>query len=156
MVPGEGDTTADVAFIAAPLVELARNLDNIVDGIEEQVPEDVPVIAGLTSVLSTVTLGLANTLEQLVLLDTSATGEQLVGTVQATLEQLVIDVLWLNQIPGAEDYATLPGDGLSTLLLFAIREVTEQLDERLLNPLDPLLDLLSPITGLLVGLLDLL
>lgn len=154
--PGEGDTTADIAFIAAPLVELARNLDNIVDGIDEQVPEDVPVLAGLTSVLSTVTLGLANTLEQLVLLDTSATGEQLIGTVAATLEQLVEDVLWLNQIPGAEDFATLPGDGLSSLLLIVVREVTEQLDERVLNPLDPLLDLLSPITGLLVGLLDLL
>ncbi|MCK0153555.1 metallophosphoesterase [Alcanivorax sp. S6407] len=153
--PGEGDTTADIAFIAAPLVELARNLDNIVDGIEEQVPPEVPVFAGLTTVLSTVTLGLANTLEQLVLLDTSATGEQLIGTVQATLEQLVEDVLWLNQIPGAEEYATLPGDGLSTLLLLVVREVTEQLDESLLNPLDPLLDLLSPITGLLVGLLDL-
>ena len=81
---GEGSTRADIAFIAAPLVELARNLDNIVDGIDEQVPDEVPVIAGLTKVLSTVTLGLANTLEQLVLLDTSATGEQLIGTVAAT------------------------------------------------------------------------
>lgn len=151
---GQGDTTADIAFIAAPLVELARNLDNIVDGVEEQVPEEVPVIAGLTTVLSTVTLGLANTLEQLVSLDTSATGEQLVGTVAATLEALVEDVLWLNQIPGAEDYATLPGDGLSSILLVVVREVTEQLDERVLSPLDPLLDLLSPITGLLTGLLD--
>ena len=151
---GQGDTTADIAFIAAPLVELARNLDNIVDGIEEQAPEEVPVIAGLTTVLSTVTLGLAHTLEQLVLLDTSATGEQLIGTVAATLEALVEDVLWLNQIPGAEDYATLPGDGLSSILLVVVREVTEQLDERLLGPLDPLLDLLSPITGLLTGLLD--
>ncbi|MZR62539.1 metallophosphoesterase [Alcanivorax sp. DP30] len=152
---GQGDTTADIAFIAAPLVALARNLDNIVDGIEEQVPEEVPVFAGLTTVLSTVTLGLANTLEQLVLLDTSATGEQLVGTVAATLQALVGDVLLLNQIPGAEDYVTLPGDALSSTLLVVVREVTQQLDERVLSPLDPLLDLLSPITGLLAGLLDL-
>lgn len=152
---GEGDTTADIAFIAGPLVELARNLDNIVDGLEEQVPGEVPVFAGLTSVLSTVTLGLANTLEQLVLLDSSATGEQLVGTVAATLQTLVGDVLLLNQIPGAEDYVTLPGDALSSVLLVVVREVTEQLDERVLSPLDPLLDLLSPITGLLTGLLDL-
>ncbi|WP_290524066.1 metallophosphoesterase [Alcanivorax sp.] len=152
---GEGNTRADIAFIAAPLVELARNLDNIVDGIDEQVPDEVPVIAGLTKVLSTVTLGLANTLEQLVLLDTSATGEQLIGTVAATLQALVGDVLLLNQIPGAEDYVTLPGDALSSALLVVVREVTEQLDERVLNPLDPLLNLLSPITGLVAGLLDL-
>lgn len=151
---GEGSTVDDIAFIAAPLVSLSRNLNNILDGIEEQVPGDVPVFAGLTSVLSTVSLGLANTLEQLVLLDTSATGEQLVGTVQATLENLVNDVLWLNRIPGAEEYTTLPGDALSSGLLIVVREVTEQLDERLLNPLAPLLDLLSPITGLLTGLFD--
>ena len=69
---------------------LSRNLNNILDGIEEQVPAEVPVFAGLTSVLSTVSLGLANTLEQLVLLDTSATGEQLVGTVQQTLENCLL------------------------------------------------------------------
>ena len=149
-----GGTVEDIAFIAGPLVALSRNLNNILDGIEEQVPGEVPVFAGLTSVLSTVSLGLANTLEQLVLLDTSATGEQLVGTVQQTLENLVNDVLWLNQIPGAEDYATLPGDALSSGLLIVVREVTEQLDERLLSPLAPLLDLLSPITGLLAGLFD--
>lgn len=151
---GDGSTMEDIAFIAGPLVALSRNLNNILDGIEEQVPGEVPVFAGLTSVLSTVSLGLANTLEQLVLLDTSATGEQLVGTVQQTLENLVNDVLWLNQIPGAEDYATLPGDALSSGLLIVVREVTEQLDERLLSPLTPLLDLLSPITDLLAGLLD--
>ena len=151
---GEGGTVEDIAFIAGPLVALSRNLNNILDGIEEQVPGEVPVFAGLTAVLSTVSLGLANTLEQLVLLDTSATGEQLVGTVQQTLENLVNDVLWLNQIPGAEDYATLPGDALSSGLLIVVREVTEQLDERLLSPLAPLLDLLSPITGLLAGLFD--
>ena len=50
------------------------------------------------------------------MLDTSATGEQLVGTVHATLESLVTDVLWLNQIPEARDYATLPGMLSSTLL----------------------------------------
>ncbi|MCG8394300.1 MAG: metallophosphoesterase-like protein, partial [Pseudomonadales bacterium] len=152
---GEGSTAEDIAFIAGPLVALSRNLNNILDGIEEQVPGEVPVFAGLTSVLSTVSLGLANTLEQLVLLDTSATGEQLVGTVQATLENLVNDVLWLNQIPGAGDYTTLPGDALSSVLLTVVREVTEQLDERLLSPLSPLLDLLSPVTNLLKGLLDL-
>ncbi|MBL4571416.1 MAG: metallophosphoesterase [Alcanivorax sp.] len=151
---GDGSTVEDIAFIAGPLVALSRNLNNILDGIEEQVPGEVPVFAGLTSVLSTVSLGLANTLEQLVLLDTSATGEQLVSTVQQTLENLVNDVLWLNQIPGAEDYTTLPGDALSSGLLIVVREVTEQLDERLLSPLAPLLDLLSPITDLLAGLLD--
>jgi len=151
---GDGSTVEDIAFIAGPLVALSRNLNNILDGIEEQVPGEVPVFAGLTSVLSTVSLGLANTLEQLVLLDTSATGEQLVGTVQQTLENLVNDVLWLNQIPGAEDYTTLPGDALSSGLLIVVREVTEQLDERLLSPLTPLLDLLSPVTDLLAGLLD--
>ena len=151
---GDGSTVDDIAFIAAPLVSLSRNLNNILDGVEEQVPGEVPVFAGLTSVLSTVSLGLANTLEQLVMLDSSATGEQLVGTVQATLEHLVNDVLWLNQIPGAEEYTTLPGDALSSVLLTVVREVTEQLDERLLSPLAPLLDLLSPITGLLAGLFD--
>ncbi|EKF76086.1 metallophosphoesterase-like protein [Alcanivorax hongdengensis A-11-3] len=148
-----GSTVDDVAFIAGPLVELSRNLNNILDGIEEQVPAEVPVFAGLTSVLSTVSLGLANTLEQVVLLDTSATGEELVGTVQATLENVVNDVLWLNRIPGAEDYTTLPGDALSSVLLTVVREVTEQLDERLLSPLAPLLNLLSPLTNLLKGLL---
>jgi len=151
---GDGSTVDDIAFIAAPLVSLSRNLNNILDGVEEQVPGEVPVFAGLASVLSTVSLGLANTLEQLVMLDSSATGEQLVGTVQATLEHLVNDVLWLNQIPGAEEYTTLPGDALSSVLLTVVREVTEQLDERLLSPLAPLLDLLSPITGLLAGLFD--
>ena len=154
VAPGEGGTVDDIAFIAGPLVALARNLNNILDGIEEQVPGEVPVLAGLTSVLSTVSLGLANTLEQLVMLDTSATGEQLVGTVHATLESLVTDVLWLNQIPEAGDYATLPGDALSSTLLTVVREVTEQLDERVLGPLGPLLDLLSPITNLLAGLFD--
>lgn len=151
---GEGSAVDDIAFIAGPLVALSRNLNNILDGIEEQVPGEVPVFAGLTSVLSTASLGLANTLEQLVLLDSSASGEQLIGTVQQTLEHLVNDVLWLNQIPGAEDYTTLPGDALSSVLLTVVREVTEQLDQRLLGPLAPLLDLLSPLTDLLAGLLD--
>lgn len=143
-------TLQDVAFLAGPLVQLARNLDNIVDGVDEQTP-DVPVLSGLTKVLSSVSLGLANTLEQLVLLDTSATGEQLVGTIQLVLEQVVNDVLWLESV----DQATLPGNLVSTALAFLTREVTEQLD-RGLSPLSGLLDLLSPVTNLLSGLLGFL
>jgi hypothetical protein len=111
----------------------------------------VPVLSGLTKVLSSVSLGLANTLEQLVLLDTSATGEQLVGTIQLVLEQVVNDVLWLESV----DQATLPGNLVSTALAFLTREVTEQLD-RGLSPLSGLLDLLSPVTNLLSGLLGFL
>ncbi|MDX1804417.1 MAG: metallophosphoesterase [Alcanivorax sp.] len=148
-----GSTVDDVAFIAGPLVELSRNLNNILDGIDQQVPPDVPVLAGLTSVLSTVSLGLSNSLQQIVLLDSSATGEELVGTLAATLQEVSRDVLWLNQIPGAGDYATLPGDALSATLLTVVREVTQQLDDRLLSPLTPLLDLLSPLTDLLKALL---
>ena len=59
---GDGSTVDDIAFIAAPLVSLSRNLNNILDGVEEQVPGELPVFAGLTSVSSTVSLGLANTL----------------------------------------------------------------------------------------------
>lgn len=143
-------TLQDVAFLAGPLAQLARNLDNIVDGVNEQTP-DVPVLSGLTKVLSSVSLGLANTLEQLVLLDTSATGEQLVGTIQLVLEQVVNDVLWLESV----DQATLPGNLVSTALAFLAREVSEQLD-RGLSPLGGLLDLLSPVTNLLAGLLDFL
>ncbi len=143
-------TLEDVAFLAGPLVQLARNLENIVDGIDEQTP-DVPVLSGLTKVLATVSLGVANSLEQLVLLDTSATGEQLVGTIQQTLEQVVDDVLWLESVDGA----TLPGDALSSVLATLVREITAQLD-RALGPLGGLLDLLSPITNLLTGLLDFL
>jgi hypothetical protein len=109
------------------------------------------VLSGLTKVLSSVSLGLANTLEQLVLLDTSATGEQLVGTIQLVLEQVVNDVLWLESV----DQATLPGNLVSTALAFLTREVTEQLD-RGLSPLSGLLDLLSPVTNLLSGLLGFL
>ncbi len=152
--PGEGSTVDDIAFIAGPLVELSRNLHNILDGIEEVMPEEVPVFAGLTSVLSTVTLGLANTLEQLVALDVSAGGDELVGTVQQTLEHLVNDVLWLNKIPGAEDYPALPGDFLSSVLSTLVREITTILDTVLEGPLDFLRDLLSPITGLLRDLLS--
>ncbi len=149
----EGEATGtleDVAFIAGPLVQLARNLDNIVDGVNEQTP-DVPVLSGLTRVLSSVSLGLANTLEQLVLLDTSATGEQLVGTIQLVLEQVVNDVLWLESV----DQATLPGDAISSVLATLTREITAQLD-RALSPLGGLLDLLAPVTNLLAGLLGLL
>ncbi|HAV68761.1 MAG TPA: serine/threonine protein phosphatase, partial [Alcanivorax sp.] len=88
---------------------------------------------------------------QLVLLDTSATGEQLVGTIQLVLEQVVNDVLWLESV----DQATLPGNLVSTALAFLTREVTEQLD-RGLSPLSGLLDLLSPVTNLLSGLLGFL
>ncbi len=109
------------------------------------------MLSGLTKVLSSVSLGLANTLEQLVLLDTSATGEQLVGTIQLVLEQVVNDVLWLESV----DQATLPGNLVSTALAFLTREVTEQLD-RGLSPLSGLLDLLSPVTNLLSGLLGFL
>ncbi|HAJ41565.1 MAG TPA: serine/threonine protein phosphatase, partial [Alcanivorax sp.] len=109
------------------------------------------VLSGLTKVLSSVSLGLANTLEQLVLLDTSATGEQLVGTIQLVLEQVVNDVLWLESV----DQATLPGNLVSTALAFLTREVTEQLDQGL-SPLSGLLDLLSPVTNLLAGLLGFL
>lgn len=143
-------TLQDVAFLAGPLVQLARNLDNIVDGVNEQTP-DVPVLSGLTKVLSSVSLGLANTLEQLVLLDTSATGEQLVGTIQVVLEQVVNDVLWLESV----DQATLPGNAISSVLATLTREITAQLD-RALSPLGGLLDLLSPVTNLLAGLLGFL
>ena len=141
-------TLEDVAFLAGPLVQLARNLENIVDGVDEQTP-DVPVISGLTKVLATVSLGVANSLEQLVLLNTSATGEQLVGTIRLTLEHVVDDVMWLESVDGA----TLPGDALSSVLATLVREITAQLD-RALGPLGGLLDLLSPITNLLTGLLD--
>ena len=143
-------TLQDVAFLAGPLVQLARNLDNIVDGVNEQTP-DVPVLSGLTKVLSSVSLGLANTLEQLVLLDTSATGEQLVGTIQVVLEQVVNDVLWLESV----DQATLPGNAISSVLATLTREITAQL-YRALSPLGGLLDLLSPVTNLLAGLLGFL
>lgn len=149
----EGEPTGtldDVAFLAGPLVQLARNLDNIVDGVNEQTP-DVPVLSGLTKVLSSVSLGLANTLEQLVLLDTSATGEQLVGTIQVVLEQVVNDVLWLESV----DQATLPGNAISSVLATLTREITAQLD-RALSPLGGLLDLLSPVTNLLADLLGFL
>lgn len=151
---GQGNTVEDVAFIAGPLVSLSRNLNNILEGVDQPLPDSVPVLAGLTSVLSTTSLGLANTLEQLVLLDSSATGAELVGTVRGVLENLVDDVLWLNRIPGAEDYTTLPGDALSSALFTVVREVTEQLDNSLLGPLSPLLDLLKPVTGLLTSLFE--
>jgi len=143
-------TLEDVAFLAGPLVQLARNLDNIIDGVDEQTP-DVPVLSGLTKILSSVSLGLANTLEQLVLLDTSATGEQLVGTIQVVLEQVVNDVLWLESV----DQATLPGNAISSVLATLTREITAQLDQAL-SPLGGLLDLLSPVTNLLAGLLGFL
>lgn len=150
---GDADVGADVAFIAGPLVSFARNLHNIVDGVEEQVPEGTPVLSGLSAVLATTSLGLANTLEQLVLLESSAGGEQLIGTLRFALEQLVVDTLWLDQVPGLGGSATLPGDGISTLTLLAVREVTEQLDQRLLDGLPEWLSPLAPLTQALRGLL---
>lgn len=154
-VGGEsGDASRDIAFLAGPLVQLARNLENIIDGVDEQTDE-VPVIAGLTHALASVARGTALALEDLSQLDSSGAGEAVIGHISEALTAVAEDMLLLNQAPApVGDNATLPGDALSDALMTVAREVTEQLDNRLLSPLDGLLDVLAPVTGALADLLD--
>lgn len=142
-------TIEDIGFIAGPLVQLARNLHNILEGAEGGAAE-VPVVAGLTRVLATVADGLSKSLAQLAVLDTTATGEVLVGTVQQTLRSVVEDVLLLESVDGA----TVPGDLLSSVLASETREVTAQLDRRVVGALGPLLSVVSPLTNTLRELLQ--
>jgi hypothetical protein len=135
-------------------VQLARNLENIIDGVDEQTGE-VPVIAGLTHALASVARGTALALEDLSQLDSSGAGEAVIGHINQALTAVAEDMLSLNQAPApVGDNATLPGDALSDALLTVTRETTAQLDNRLLAPLDGLRDVLAPVTGALADLLE--
>lgn len=150
----DGDASEDIAFLAGPLLQLARNLENIVDGVDEQTGA-VPVLSGLTGALAAVTRGSAHALERLVNLDSSGAGEAVAGHINEALTAVAEDMLMLNEAPApVGDNATLPGDALSDALLTITREITWQLDNRLLSSLDAFLDILAPVTRALTGLLD--
>ena len=151
---GQG-LSRDTAFLLGPVVQLAINIDNIVDAIDQQA-EPVPVLRGVTSLLSTVLRGVGETLEQVAVLDSSGGTDALVGSINEALNTLVLEVLLLEEAPDSiNQNATLPTNFLSDALQTVLREVTEQLDRTLLQTVDNLLGrLLAPITGLIRGLLD--
>ena len=151
---GQG-LSRDTAFLLGPVVQLAINIDNIVDAIDQQA-EPVPVLRGVTSLLSTVLRGVGETLEQVAVLDSSGGTDALVGSINEALNTLVLEVLLLEDAPDSiNQNATLPTNFLSDALQTVLREVTEQLDRTLLQTVDNLLGrLLAPITGLIRGLLD--
>lgn len=149
-----GDASQDVAFIVGPLVQLARNLNNIADAIEE-VTDEVIVLNGITHALSSLSLGTAYALEDLARLDSSGAGEALIGHVNEALTAIAEDMLLLNQGPDPiADNATLPGDFLSDALIGISREITEQLDTQAMPLLENVLDLFSPLTQILASLLN--
>ena len=151
---GQG-LSQDTAFLLGPVVQLAINIDNILDAVDQQA-EPVPVLRGVTGLLSTVLRGVGGTLEQVAALDSSGGTDALVGSVNEALNTLVLEVLLLENAPESiNQNATLPANFLSDILLTALREVTEQLDRTVLGVVDGLLGrLLSPVTGLLEGILD--
>jgi hypothetical protein len=145
----QGDTSADLAFLVGPLVQLAANLDNIVDAVEEE-GRPYPVLSTATASLSALSRGFALSLEALVRLEASESSELFVGAVRASLLSVADATAPLQQAP-LDDGVMLLADGAPDLLLTAAREVTEQLDQQLLAPADTWLDSLSFVTGMLVG-----
>lgn len=149
----DGSSNDDLVVLAGPLLQLARNIENLMEGLSVQTQE-VPVLAGITRVIGSVSQGLALSLAEAVNLDSSAAVAALIGQIQNALDAVASDVLLLDMF--AEDQvatAQLPGKALSTGLLLISREIAAQLDLFVLSPLDELLKLLSPITGALRGLL---
>jgi len=151
---GQG-LSQDTAFLLGPVVQLAMNIDNILDAVDQQA-EPVPVLRGVTSLLSTVLRGVGGTLEQVAALDSSGGTDALVGSINEALNILVLQVLLLEEAPDSiNQNATLPANFLSDVLLTAVREVTEQLDRTVLDAVDGLLgSLISPLTGVLESILD--
>ena len=153
--PGQqgGSVREDLVLIAGPLLQLSRNIENILEGVGTQTAE-VPVLAGITRVLGTVSQGAALALADVVNLDSSAGVATLVGHIQAVLDTVARDVLLLDMFSeDAGDTAVLPGQFLSAGLLSITREVAFHLDQYALTPLGEILEFLSPVTNLLAGLL---
>lgn len=150
---GQGSARDDLVLIAGPLLQLSRNIENILEGVGTQTAE-VPVLAGITRVLGTVSQGAAIAVADVVNLDSSAAVAALVGHIQATLDTVARDVLLLDMFSeDAGDIAVLPGQFLSAGLLSVTREVAFHLDQYVLSPVGGILELLAPITNLLAGLL---
>jgi hypothetical protein len=157
---GEGDASSgqglseDTAFLLGPVVQLVINLENILDAVDQQA-EPAPVLRGVTSLLATTLRGVGGTLEEVSKLDSSAASDALIGSINAALNTLVLEVLLLEEAPEPiNQNATLPTNFLSDALATVVREVTEQLDRNALTTADSLLGrLLSPITGAITGLI---
>lgn len=158
---GEGDASSgqglseDTAFLLGPVVQLVINLENILDAVDQQA-EPAPVLRGVTSLLATALRGVGGTLEEVSKLDSSNASDALIGSINAALNTLVLEVLLLEEAPDPiNQNATLPTNFLSDALATVVREVTEQLDRNALTTADSLLGrLLSPITGAIAGLID--
>ncbi|MCH8542622.1 MAG: metallophosphoesterase [Alcanivorax sp.] len=148
-----GSAREDLVLIAGPLLQLSRNIENILEGVGTQTAE-VPVLAGITRVLGTVSQGAALALADVVNLDSSAGVATLIGHIQTVLDTVARDVLLLDMLSEeAGDTAVLPGQFLSAGLLSVAREVAFHLDQYALSPLGEILEFLSPVTNLLAGLL---
>lgn len=144
-----GDASADLAFLVGPLVQLAANLDNIVDAVEQE-GQPYPLLSSATSALSALSRGFALSLDALVRLQASESTAIFVGAVRESLLAVSAAAQPLSQ-PQLDEALVVVADGFPDLLLTAAREATEQLDSRLLEPGDGWLDRLAFFTGMVVS-----
>lgn len=155
MTADEGSSgSEDVAYLTAPLVSLAANLANIIDATHEQTAE-LPVVHGVTGLLAAVVVGTAETLGYLTELEANDSQEALIGGIDRGLSRVVEELQQFANLP--EPLPTVLSGALTDVLATFVREITEQLDRRVLNVLGGVIDIaLTPFTNIVRELVEFL
>ncbi|MDD9892209.1 MAG: metallophosphoesterase [Gammaproteobacteria bacterium] len=145
-----GDS-GDLSLLVTPLVQLARNLENIADA-GDQLAQPVPVINGVTGLLAGALLNTSNVLVAAGTADTSNIGDQVTATVRTLLDDLATGVIPIEQFapPEITEAAQLPGAFISSGLHTVNTEILTHLDQLVAEPV------LGALLGALEGLLGFL
>lgn len=147
-------TSADSGGLAraiAPVIQLVRNIENIVDAIEEEtdpIPVLDPALAMVSQLLLDVTEVLAATAEP----NTSALSQELASTVDNLLRNLLLRVIPVEQAAPAEvtQALGLVPSFLGSVLLVVLQEPTYLLDPLLLPIIEPVDGLLGAVLGVIL------
>ncbi|MEC7546577.1 MAG: metallophosphoesterase [Pseudomonadota bacterium] len=145
----------DISLLLGPLVQLTFNLNNILDAVADGT-ESLPLLGGVTEVLSTITFGVSQVLSEVSTLKPGNGVEALVGSINSAFDIIVLKVLLLEQAPSPiAENAVLPGNLLSDVLQNATRDIGYQLDVRVLPTISTLASqLFGKLTNAVSSLLD--
>lgn len=139
-----------LARLLAPVIALVRNIENIVDGIEEET-DPIPVLDPALHMVATLLLDVTDVLVAASEPSTSAISEELVFSIDNLLQNLLVRVIPIEQFaPDAAPSVALGPQFLSSVLLAVLREPTYLLDPVLRPILEPADGILDAILGILL------
>jgi hypothetical protein len=143
--------TGGLARAIAPVIQLVRNIENIVDAIEEET-DPIPVLDPALAMVSQLLLDVTDVLAATAATNTSALSQELAATVDNLLRHLLLRVIPVEQAAPAEvtQALGLVPSFLGSVLLLVLQEPSYLLDPLLLPILEPVNGLLDAVLGVIL------